>query len=377
MYTRTIKTHVVSKLGNGKAVIIYGPRRVGKTTLVKDLLKSYPESERLYLDCDFEDVRDALAPKSLTYLESTIGQATCVVIDEAQRVPNIGLTIKILVDNRPDIQVIATGSSSFDLANRIKEPLTGRAFSFNLYPLSVAELGVKNALDLKSRLESLLVFGSYPLVVGQGNSDARAELGTVAESYILKDVAELADLRQREILPKLLTTLALQIGGEVSYHEIAGLLGVSPQTIERYIVLLEDAFIVYRLDALLGNQRNVLSNRKRKVYFYDLGIRNALIGNFNALELRGDVGQLWENFCVNERIKSTAYDNAPKRFYWRGVYGEVDLVEERAGVFSAAEFTYTSEKVRTPKYFAEGYPEAALKVVGRDSLVKWLIDSNT
>lgn len=372
MYTRTVKTHIEAKLGKGKAIIVYGPRRVGKTTLVKEILNAYPEKERLYLDCDFEDVRDSLAPKSLQYLESAIGRAKYVVIDEAQRVPNIGLVIKILVDNRPDVQIIATGSSSFDLANKIKEPLTGRAFSFTLYPLSVHELEIRNSVNLKSNLDALLVYGSYPLIVGAGREDSKAELSTITESYLLKDITELADLRQREILPRLLTALALQVGGEVSYHALAGLLGVSTQTIERYVVLLEDAFIVHRLDALLGNQRNTLSNRKRKVYFYDLGIRNAVIGNLNPLELRNDIGQLWENFCVNERIKSDAYTSPPKRFYWRGVYGEVDLVEERVGVFSASEFKYTDSTAPTPKYFAQGYPEAKLKIINRDNLVDWL-----
>lgn len=370
MYKRTLYKPIKSKFHKGKAIVLFGPRRVGKTTLARQLLASFSEADQLYLDCDFETTRAALEPRDLAHLNRVIGSAKCVVIDEAQRVKNIGLTIKILVDNRPDVQIIATGSSSFELASTIKEPLTGRSYQFLLLPLSLSELKIDTQFALESQLSSRLIHGSYPSITPLGLADATEELKTITSGYLLRDITELADLRQRNVLPRLLESLALQIGQEVSYHELANLLDVKSETVERYICLLEQAFIVYRLAALSGNQRKKLSSRKRKVYFYDLGIRNSLIGNFNSLNLRNDVGQLWENFCMNERLKiNQLADDQPSRYYWRGLYGEVDLVEERAGHYEAFEFKFTNKTATTPKYFAEAYPEAKLKIIHKDNIV--------
>lgn len=376
MIIRTLEKQIRDKLNKGRVIVIYGPRRVGKTTLARKLLAEAPKGEQLYLNCDELATRDALKPSSLAALERVIGQARWIVVDEAQRVENIGLTLKLLIDARPELNIIATGSSSFDLANKVKEPLTGRSYEFLLQPLSVQELKQHfgyNNLQMQSIVERLLRFGSYPGIVLEDAASAQEELLLIAERYVYKDSLELVELRQRQLLPRLLQALALQVGQEVSYHELGTMFGVKLETIERYITLLEAAFIVYRLPALRGNQRNQLSNRKRKVYFYDLGIRNALIQSLQPLAMRADNGALWENFCMNERIKWWQAENkSAKRHYWRGLSGEVDLVEEKEGVWKAFEFKWSDRSAKPPEYFRTTYPEATYQVIHRENFLEWL-----
>lgn len=376
MVDRTIEPQLRKKLGKGRVLVIYGPRRVGKTTLARKLLQEVPKNEQLYLNCDELATQEALKPTSLAALERTIGSAKRIVIDEAQRVVNIGLTLKLLVDAHSELDIIATGSSSFDLANKIKEPLTGRSYEFFLAPLSVNEIkqgfGYSD-LQMETLLERLLRYGSYPGIILEDEAQAAEELSDIAQRYVYKDSVELVELRQRQLLPPLLQALALQIGQEVSYHELAQNLGVKLETVERYITLLEAAFIIYRVPALTGARVGSLSSRKRKVYFYDLGIRNALIQSLQPLSMRADRDALWENFCMNERTRWwQGQPGTVERYYWRGLSGQVDLVEKTASSWQAFDFSWIETKAHIPKYFAETYPDANLVVIDRARLFEWL-----
>jgi len=377
MINRTLEKVIKNSLGKGKVIIVYGPRRIGKTTLVKKILAEAPKDQQLYLNCDELQTQNELAPTSLASLEQVIGSAQRIVIDEAQRVRNIGLTLKILIDAHPELDIIATGSSSFDLANKVKEPLTGRAYEFQLMPVSLAEL--IDYFDYRPRqlegvYERLMRYGAYPGLLELSGEQAEQELSTIASQYVYKDTLELVELRQQQLLPRLLEALALQMGSEVSYHELGVLLGVKLETIARYISLLEQAFIVFRLPALTGNQRSQLSNRKRKVYFYDLGVRNALIRNFNEPSLRPDAQALWEALCVNERRKYQAMNQGNiNMYYWRGLYGEVDIVESRSGKWQAFECQWDDEKFLVPKYFKQQFPEVQLHLLSKSTLHEYVV----
>lgn len=330
------------------------------------------------MNCDELVTVDSLKPTSLAALERVIGQAKRIVIDEAQRVENIGLTLKLLIDAHPELDIIATGSSSFDLAGKVKEPLTGRAYEFFLTPLSIAE--IKNYfgysdLQTQTLFDRLLRLGSYPGIVLTDDARADEEIVALANNYVYKDSLELVELRQRQLLPRLLQALALQIGNEVSYHELGNTFGVKVETIERYITLLEMAFVIYRLPALTGTERGALSNRKRKVYFYDLGIRNALIQSLQPLDLRTDRDALWENFCMNERMKYwQAKDVRIQRYYWRSLSHEMDLVEAKDSTYGAFDFAYNEKKLTTPKYFSDTYPGVQAQLIYQDNLLKWITD---
>lgn len=376
MIERTITPLIRSHLGRGRVIVLYGPRRVGKTTVARQLLAEAPAEDQLYLNCDEMVTADALKPTSLAALERVIGSAKRIVIDEAQRVENIGVTLKLLIDTHPELDIIATGSSSFDLAGKVKEPLTGRAYEFFLTPLSLAEIKGYfgyNDLQLQTLLPRLMRLGSYPGIVLTDDNRADEEIVALANNYVYKDSLELVELRQRQLLPRLLQALALQIGQEVSYHELAVTFGVKVETIERYITLLEMAFVVYRLPALTGTQQGNLSNRKRKVYFYDLGIRNALIQSLQPLDLRNDRDALWENFCMNERLKYwQGRDVRVQRYYWRALSSELDLVEANNNTYSAYDFSYTDKKLTTPKYFTDTYPDVVAQLIYKDNLLEWL-----
>ncbi len=372
MIPRSLEKVIDNSLNKGRVIIVYGPRRIGKTTLARKIMASAPTADQKYLNCDELDTRQALAPTSLASLEQVIGKAKMIVIDEAQRVENIGLTLKILIDAHPELNIIATGSSSFDLANKIKEPLTGRSIELSLTPLSIVEIknhfGYQNH-QLQSVYEKIMRFGGYPHVFEMDSKQAEKELLTIASQYIYKDSLELVELRQQQLLPRLLQALALQMGSEVSYHELGVLLGVKKETVARYITLLEQSFVVWRMPALTGNQRSQLSNRKRKVYFYDLGIRNALIRNFNELSLRQDVPALWETLCLNERRKLHAIGGRiVDMYYWRGLYGEVDIVESQAGNWHAFECEWNADIFTAPKYFRESFPKVKVDLLNKKTL---------
>jgi predicted AAA+ superfamily ATPase len=347
-YTRQIQTAIESSLFQGKVIVLYGARQVGKTTLVRAILQKYPDNS-LYLNCDEPDIRSALTDKTSTQLRQLLGGKTLVALDEAQRVRNIGLTLKLLVDTFPDIQVIATGSSSFELSNTITEPLTGRKIEFHLYPLALAELlSQETPLENRRLLETRLRYGLYPGVVA--SADPARVIQEIAKSYLYRDVLEYQVVRNPDLLRRLLQALALQIGGEVSYNELASLLGVDKATVARYLSLLEQAYI------------------------YDLGVRNALINNFNPLELRQDVGALWENFVISERIKRNHNRRRwANTYFWRTYDGaELDYIEEEGGRLAGLECKWAAEKWRAPAAFVAAYPGSELALVNRYNYLEFL-----
>jgi len=370
---RRIQADVEKTLFQGKIVVLYGARQVGKTTLVKKIMEKYGD-DSLYLNCDEPDIRSALTDKTSTELMSFIGSRRLVVIDEAQRVKNIGLTLKLIADNFPKMQVIATGSSSFELSGKISEPLTGRKIEFFLYPLSVDELSViYSPLEMNRLLEERLIFGMYPGVVLDGTNRER-RVRELATSYSYKDVLAYQDIRNPELLEKLLQALALQIGSEVSYTELAQVVGANKATVESYVRILEQAYIVFRVGPFSRNVRNELK-KKRKIYFYDLGLRNALINNLNPIALRQDIGALWENFMVSERIKRNNNLSIPANIYfWRTTNGkEIDYIEDSGGVLSGYEFKWQKNNFSLPKEFLAAYPGSTVKLINRDNYLDFLV----
>ncbi len=372
-YRRALQSAIEAALFKGKIIILYGARQVGKTTLVQEILRHHPVPS-LYLNCDEPDIREALTERTSTTLRSLIGTRRLVVIDEAQRVRNIGLTLKLLVDNLPDIQVIATGSSSFELSNRIREPLTGRKVEFHLYPLSVAELLTQETpLEAQRLLEQRLRYGLYPGVLA--SDDPAGAIREIATSYLYRDVLEYQVVRNPEVLRRLLQALALQSGGEVSYNELGQLLGIDKVTVSRYIALLEQAYIIFQLPPFSRNLRKELG-KLRKVYFYDLGVRNALLNAFNPLALRQDVGALWENFFISERLK---YNHNRRRvvnaYFWRTYdQAELDYLEEEEGQLVGFECKWRAERWRAPAAFAQAYPGSELHLVHPQNYLDFLTD---
>lgn len=365
---RAIQAQIEARLFKKKAIIVYGPRRIGKTTLAQDLLKKYPKSSQ-YLNCDEPDIRAALSNKTSTELKHLIGNKKFVVIDEAQRVENIGLTIKLLVDNYPKVQILATGSSSFDLSNKISEPLTGRVFEFTIYPFSITELKQKySAIELQRLLPAFLRFGSYPEIINTSAIQAPEIITDIAKNYLYKDILEFEKLKNPDLLLKLLQALALQVSNEVSYNELARLLEINKITVEKYIHLLEKSFIIFRLNPFSRNPRREI-NSMRKIYFYDLGIRNSLIKNFNELNIRPDLGALWENFCIIEKMKSNAINNRLiNTYFWRNYKGnEIDYLEEYSGKLAGYEFKWGKNKIKIPKEFTELNPNATLKLINKSN----------
>ncbi len=373
MIRRTLENKIHDELYKGKAIIIFGPRQAGKTTLVNSIAASVDRKVK-WLNGDESDIRDLFNSPTSDSLKLLAGGAKILVIDEAQRIRNIGLAIKLLVDNHPEIQVIATGSSSFELANEIKEPLTGRKFEHFLFPLSFSEL-VNNSgiLEEKRVLKHRLIFGSYPEVINNPGTEQKT-LSLLSDSYLYKDILVWKNIKKPQALEKLLKALAFQIGSEVSYHELAQLSGLDSHTVENYIDILEKAFIVYKVNGLYRNMRNELKKSK-KIYFYDNGIRNAIIANFNMPETRNDIGALWENYLLTERFKHTHYNDIfLNRYFWRSkTKQEIDLIEEREGKLFAYEIKWNPKaSYRFPKAFMENYPEHNTSIISTDNYDQFL-----
>ena len=374
MLIREIQKRVESCFFKGRAVIIYGPRQVGKTTLINTISEETTHTS-MYLNCDEPDIRRQLTDVASTNLKVLIGRNKLIMIDEAQRVKNIGLTLKILVDQFPDVQVLATGSSSLDLSNEISEPLTGRKYEFQLYPLSLQELTQKySAIEIKRLLEKRIVMGMYPEIEEKPDED-KSLLRSLASDYLYRDVLQYQDIRKPELLEKLITALALQIGDEVSYNELSNMLGINKQTVANYIQLLEKAFVIFRLPPFSRNLRNELTTM-RKIYFYDTGIRNALINNFNPLDLRQDTGALWENFMISERIKRLGNAGiAVNRYFWRThQQSEIDLIEEREGRLAGYEFKWKPVKWRPPNLFLDTYKDSAVDVIHQENFETFVME---
>ena len=365
MLKRDIIDSVKNHLYKGKAIVLTGPRQAGKTTFLKQLASLSDDSLVLLLNCDEPDIRLLLENVTSTQLKVLIGKHKLLLIDEAQKVDNIGLTLKLIVDNIEAVQVIATGSSAFDLRNKLNEPLTGRKFEYHLYPFSTRELITNTSpLEEKRLLEQRMVYGMYPDIVNQP-SDARVLLKELTNSYLFKDIFSYRDIRNPEGLNKLLTALALQLGNEVSYNELGRALGIDKETVERYIDLLEKVFVVFRLSSFSRNIRNELK-KSRKIYFFDNGIRNAVINNYNPLALRNDHGALWENFIISERKKYLDYNGIyANTFFWRThAQQEIDYIEDRDGKLYAFEFKWkTDKKYKLPVSFAEAYPQNSFELI--------------
>ena len=305
-----------------------------------------------------------------------IGNAKIVVIDEAQKVDNIGVTLKMIVDNFPDVQVIATGSSAFELRNRLNEPLTGRKYEYRLFPISTNEIyKTEGYMDVQRQLESRLIYGSYPDVLTHGE-EAQELLNSLTESYLYKDILASDNLRKPELLNKLIKALAFQVGSEVSYNELSQTIGSDPKTIERYIELLEKSFIIFRLNGLSRNLRNELKKAK-KIYFYDNGVRNAVIQQFAPLDMRNDVGALWENFFISERIKFNHYrQHFCNIYFWRTKsQQEIDYVEESNGSFQVFEMKWNPKNAnaRIPTSFLKAYPVASTTIVTPENYLDYLL----
>jgi predicted AAA+ superfamily ATPase len=364
MIPRTLEQKIKQDLFKGKAIIIYGPRQCGKTTLIE---KIATDSGLSYLlkNGDEPDTRELFGNITSTNLSTILGNKKLLIIDEAQRIPNIGLTIKLITDNIRDVQVIATGSSAFELAESIREPLTGRKYEHFLFPLSFEEMSAHIGRTEERRLlEYRLIYGYYPDIINHPGEEPRL-LNLLSDSYLYKDLFAYEKIKKPSLLVKLLKALALQLGNEVSFNELSRLVGADKETVERYIDLLEKAFVIFTLPAFNRNLRTEI-RKSRKIYFFDNGIRNAIIANFSATGLRTDTGALWENFLVSERRKVISYyDLFGNSYFWRTMQQqEIDYLEDRDGILHAYEFKWNPDKKeRIPLTFSKAYPNSIFNVI--------------
>lgn len=374
MIERVLKNRVNSLLGGQKAIVIIGARQVGKSTLLKDLFAN--RQDVLWMNGDDQDVRNLFDNLSSTRAKAIIGKNNILIIDEAQRITDIGLKIKLFTDQVEGVQVIATGSSSFELANRLNEPLTGRKREFKMFPITFSEMvNHTSLLDELRMIPHRMVYGYYPEVV-TNLGDEKNILKELADSYLYRDILSLDNISKPEKLVKLLQALALQIGEQVSYNEVGQLIGIDPKTVEKYVDVLEKSYVIFRLGSFSRNLRNELKN-SRKIYFWDLGIRNAVIGNFSNIENRADVGALWENYVISERMKKKLYSDAFTNFwFWRTQQQkEVDLIEEEDGKMHAYEFKWNPKKanVKVPDSFAKAYPDATFDVITNENVEEFIM----
>lgn len=363
MINRALQTALNARLYDGKAIILTGARQVGKTTLLRTLFGN--SEDTLWLNGDEADVRALFDNVTSTRLKSLFWGKKNIIIDEAQRISDIGLKLKLITDNIPEIQLVATGSSSFELANKVNEPLTGRKWEYRMFPLSFGEMVSHHGLIEERRLlPQRLVYGYYPDIVNHPGEEKEI-LKQLSDSYLYKDILTWENIQKPEKLLRLLQALAFQVGSQVSYNELGSMCGLDNKTVEKYIDLLEQVFVIFRLGSFSRNVRNELKN-SRKIYFYDNGIRNALIANFTPPELRTDIGALWENFIISERMKFTSYNNIwANRYYWRTKeQTEIDYLEDIDGQLHAYEFKWSPKaKVLLSKTFANAYPGSEFKVV--------------
>lgn len=370
---RIIQSKIKDNLFKNKVIILYGARRVGKTTLSKLLLEN--ESDSKYINCELLQNKTALSTTNSEVLKNFIGNHKLIVFDEAQHINNIGLVLKILIDTFPEIQIIATGSSSFDLSNQISEPLTGRSRKYLLFPFSIKELANHyGSFETENKLSSFLRFGLYPEVIDKPEEEAIEELNDIASNYLYKDVLQFERLKRPELLLNLLRAVALQLGNELSYNELSKLLGENIHTIKRYIELLEKSFVIFRLSSFSRNLRKEIG-KGQKIFFYDLGIRNAIIQNYNPLVLRNDVGALWENFCILERIKYLNNNRIfANTYFWRTYdQKEIDYIEEQGGNLSAYEFKYNKpEKIKTANLFLKEYSNSSFNVIHKSNYLDFI-----
>jgi len=373
MIPRFLEKTISESLFMGKAIVLYGARQVGKTTLVRSILSKYPDSGK-YLNCEIHSINSNLSVPEPERIKNFLGGAKLVVLDEAQYIPNTGKILKLIVDTIPQIQIIATGSSGFDLANKTSEAMTGRVYHFHLHPLSVNEIAsATDPFIADSAVESILRFGAYPEVYTSVEDKAMKIIDEISSSYLYKDILMFDDIRKSGVIKNLLIMLALQVGNEVSYNELAKSLGINRLTVIKYLDLLEGCFVIFRLNSFSRNLRSELS-KSVKIYFFDLGIRNSLIRNFNPMGLREDSGRLWENFCIVERLKMLNFmGKRVNSFFWR-TYNkkEIDYVEESDGIIRAFEFKYSSDKRKNSYAEFESSYNTKVEVVNRSNFYKFI-----
>jgi predicted AAA+ superfamily ATPase len=373
MIERKLDKIIKKQLFKGKVIVIVGPRQVGKTTLLGELVRK-SDKRVLALNCDEPEVQTMLTNTNVAKLRAIIGNNELLVIDEAQKVDNIGLTLKLIVDNIKSVQVVASGSSAFELRNRLNEPLTGRKFEYQMFPISSSEIiDTFGLMEERRTLENRLVYGSYPDIV-MHPEEARQYLTDLAQSYLYKDTLSLDSIRKPQLLDKLLQALAFQIGSEVSTNELARTLQTDGKTIDKYIDLLEKCYVVFRLGGLSRNLRTELK-RAKKIYFYDNGVRNAIIQQFAPVNLRDDIGALWENFFIAERMKRNHYSGYYcNRYFWRTtLQQEIDLIEESDGAMTAFEMKWNpTKKVLFSKSFTDAYNVKETVVITPDNYMEYL-----
>jgi len=374
--TRALYQEIQEKLAtSSKIIVLYGPRQVGKTTLVETLIKTYP-GKTLKISGDDLTYHPILSSRDLTQLTSLVSGYTLLFIDEAQLIPTIGINLKLLRDHIPHLKIIVTGSSSFDLANQIQEPLTGRTWTYTLYPLAFMELHTHlTSHELHQKIPEALVYGSYPAVwTLESLQDKEAHLRELTRAYLYKDVLEMSSIKHSQKLHDLLRLIAFQIGSQVSLSEVGQQLGLHKETVAHYIDLLEKAFVLFRLRGFSRNLRKEVT-KMDKLYFYDLGVRNALLNNFSPLSLRQDTGQLWENFIIIERKKYLEYHRkSPSTYFWRTYTGaELDYIEESGGHLSGFEFKYNTKLPTAPHSWTKNYPEAHYTVINKQNAFSFIL----
>lgn len=375
MINRFLEQRIRDKLFKGKAILLSGPRQTGKTTLLNTIFDKGPGVR--WLNGDDPETRILLEDVSVIKWKRILGDSKILVLDEAQRIGDIGLKLKLVTDQLPEVQVVASGSSAFELANQVKEPLTGRKWEFQLFPISYGEMEAHHGfVEEHRRVSERMVYGYYPEVVNHPGEE-REVLSQLADSFLYKDILMWERIKKPEKLTRLLQALAFQMGNEVSYHELGQIVDLDNQTVENYVNLLEQTFIIFRLSPLSRNLRKELK-RKRKIYFYDNGIRNAIIAQYQPLELRQDVGALWENWLISERKKTLHYQGIhANAFFWRTQdQQEIDYVEERDGKMWAFEIKWSSKaKPAFSKTFTQAYPEHELQLINRENYFEWLTGS--
>ncbi|MEZ4776715.1 MAG: ATP-binding protein [Bacteroidia bacterium] len=368
MILREIQSQIERWLFRGKIIILYGARQVGKTTLTKSLISQYGDEAGFY-NCEIQSVRSALSSEEPGILKKYLGDKKIVVFDEAQYIPNIGRVLKILIDTYPALQIIATGSSSFSLANQTSEPLTGRAIQFVLYPLSYSEVSdFLNPFERRAQLENFLISGMYPDIVQAPTGDGRILLDELSSRYLYQDVLTFENIKRADVIFKLLQLLALQIGNEVSLNELSTHLQINRRTVERYIDLLEKSFVIFRLPSFSRNLRKEIS-KGFKIYFYDTGIRNSIVQQYQPIESRNDKGALWENFLISERRKHLQkLQIKPNTYFWRTHdREEIDYIEEYNGELVGYEIKWKTTRKKSPMSFSDAYPNVSVRFIDTEN----------
>jgi len=372
--TRVLKEQIIQHIIPWKVLVLYGPRQIGKTTLVKEILKEHFGNEKvLSVSGDFAETKNIFSSQSLVVLENAVKGYDLLFIDEAQKIDQIGINLKILVDHFPNLKIIATGSSSFHLKEAFWEPLVWRKFTYRLYPIAFMELSKTfNPIEISGMLSQRLIYWGYPEIFQEhmNANEKQRYLMEIVENYLYKDLLELDEIRHRKKIIDLLWLLAFQIGHEVSLNELARSLEISGQTVDKYLYYLEESFVIYRLRGFSRNLRNEITKTCR-YYYYDNWIRNAIIQNFNDLSRRNDIGMLWENFLVMERLKKQEYQSLyTNNYFWRThTQKEIDWIEEYDGILHWYEFKYWDKHPKVPKTFIEAYPESTYEVINKENYI--------